>query len=176
MVNIGLRQLDEYDLIVCAACNRICRWHTIARLFAVVSLLGNGIFWYGLISLLPILYGRQGLAVAATMTGAGMAGILIYKILKSALARPRPFKVNTTIKLAAMPLDEYSFPSGHTLHAVCFTLIATSYFGELVWVLIPFTMLVAISRVVLGLHYPSDVLAGASLGIVIGISSLSIAM
>ena len=62
------------------------------------------------------------------------------------------------------PLDEYSFPSGHTLHAVSFTLIAVHYYPKLAWLLLPFAVLVALSRVVLGLHYPSDVLAGALLG------------
>jgi undecaprenyl-diphosphatase len=62
------------------------------------------------------------------------------------------------------PLDEYSFPSGHTMHAVAFTLLAVVAFPGLAWVLVPFTVLVALSRLVLALHYPSDVLAGAVLG------------
>ena len=62
------------------------------------------------------------------------------------------------------PLDEYSFPSGHTLHAVSFTIIAVYHYPALAWLLLPFAVLVALSRVVLGLHYPSDVLAGALLG------------
>jgi undecaprenyl-diphosphatase len=62
------------------------------------------------------------------------------------------------------PLDRCSFPSGHTLHAVCFTSLATAHFPELGWVLVPFALLVAASRVVLGLHYPTDVLAGAAIG------------
>ena len=57
-----------------------------------------------------------------------------------------------------------SFPSGHTLHAVSFTVLATSSFPELAWLLVPFATLVAASRVVLGLHYPTDVAAGAIIG------------
>jgi undecaprenyl-diphosphatase len=62
------------------------------------------------------------------------------------------------------PLDHYSFPSGHTLHAVSFTVVALHYYPQLAWVLVPFTLLVAGSRVFLGLHYPSDVAAAAAIG------------
>ena len=68
------------------------------------------------------------------------------------------------ISQAAAPLDRYSFPSGHTLHAVSFAWQACAHFPELSWVLLPLTALIAGSRVVLGLHYPTDVLAGAIIG------------
>ena len=47
--------------------------------------------------------------------------------------------------------------------------------GGLVWLLLPFTLLVAASRVILGLHYPSDVLAGALLGLGIAQAGLAVA-
>ncbi|HET7766673.1 MAG TPA: phosphatase PAP2 family protein, partial [Burkholderiales bacterium] len=65
------------------------------------------------------------------------------------------------------------FPSGHTLHAVAFSMVAISFYPALAWLLVPFTLLVASSRVVLGLHYPSDVLAGAALGAIIALASLA---
>lgn len=72
----------------------------------------------------------------------------------------------------AASLDEFSFPSGHTLHAVAFSVIAIAWFPALTLPLLLFAMLVAMSRVVLGLHYPSDVLAGIALGAVLGGASL----
>ena len=57
-----------------------------------------------------------------------------------------------------------AFPSGHTLHAVAFTLVALAHYPVLAWLLMPFTASVAVSRVVLGLHYPSDVLAATAIG------------
>jgi len=74
------------------------------------------------------------------------------------------------------PLDEFSFPSGHTLHAVSFTIVALTWFPALAPLLVPFTVLVAASRVVLGLHYPSDVLAATAIGGVLGGLSLWIGM
>ncbi|MEK7737966.1 MAG: phosphatase PAP2 family protein, partial [Pseudomonadota bacterium] len=58
----------------------------------------------------------------------------------------------------------FSFPSGHTLHAVSFTLVASAAYPVLAPSLWLYTALVALSRPVLGLHYPSDVLAGAAIG------------
>ena len=68
------------------------------------------------------------------------------------------------MRAGADPLDPFSFPSGHTLHAVAFSIVAIAFYPVLAWLLVPFTLLVAASRVVLGLHYPSDVAAGAALG------------
>src|ERR1700739_3344628 len=94
----------------------------------------------------------------------GTAGVLLYTLLKHLFVRERPFITHTAIDRAAVPLDRYSFPSGHTLHAVSFAWQASAHFPELAWVLLPLAGLIASSRMVLGLHYPSDVLAGAAIG------------
>jgi undecaprenyl-diphosphatase len=98
------------------------------------------------------------------MLVAGAIGAAIYKVLKNKLVRERPFIGLIGIECAMPPLDRYSFPSGHTLHAVLFSTIAVSHVPDLAIVLLPFTLLIAASRVVLGLHYPSDVIVGALLG------------
>lgn len=66
------------------------------------------------------------------------------------------------IRLGERPLDHFSFPSGHTLHAV----MTTTVLGYIqpVLLMLPFTILVAVSRMILGLHYPSDVAVGAMIG------------
>ncbi len=133
-------------------------------LFRLVSRLGNGVFWYALMFALSVTQGRAGMETALRMLAAGAIGLALYKLLKSTTSRPRPYKVLRGIQAGIDPLDAFSFPSGHTLHAVAFTVVAVSYLPALAPVLVPFTLLVAASRVVLGLHYPSDVLAGAAIG------------
>lgn len=162
-----LERAWQAEARVCIVSNRACQRPMVAGFFASISRLGNGVFWYVLIGLLPLLYGAPALSVSARMILAGVVGVAVYKGLKARTERSRPYSVLREIDLIERPLDAGSFPSGHTLHAVSFTLIATAAYPELAWLLAPFAALVALSRLVLGLHYPSDVLAGAAIGLAI---------
>jgi undecaprenyl-diphosphatase len=97
----------------------------------------------------------------------GLIGTAIYKILKNKINRPRPYKINQSIYLGGKILDQFSFPSGHTLHAVIFSLILIFYFPFFSEILLIFTLLIALSRVILGMHYPSDVFVGGLIGYII---------
>lgn len=154
--------LAEYRL--CRGCNRGAGLPWVRWSLQAASRLGDGILWYVLVGALPLVYGPPAVRPALVMAVTGLTGILIYKWLKARLLRERPFIRHPGITLAMPPLDRYSFPSGHTLHAVAFTWLAVQRFPELAWVLFPLTGLIAASRVVLGLHYPSDVLAGGTIG------------
>lgn len=169
-----LRRTQDYDLTLCLIFNRPCATKWIRSSFALVSRLGDGAFWYALMLVLPLAFGRQALWVSVHLFVVGLSGVAVYKLLKSRTARPRPYTVNAHIHLGTVPLDRYSFPSGHTLHAAAFTLITVSYFPNMAWLLVPFSILVALSRMVLGLHYPSDVLAGAGIGSLMAIFSVRI--
>ncbi len=142
--------------------------------FRIVSRLGDGVFWYALMLALLTTGGAAAFGPVGRMAGTGLVCTLIYKWLKSKTSRPRPFAVENAVRAGADPLDPFSFPSGHTLHAVAFSIVAIAFYPILAWLLVPFTLLVAASRVVLGLHYPSDVLAGAALGALIAQGALAL--
>jgi undecaprenyl-diphosphatase len=169
-----LARIDAAEYGVCRRLNSGVSYSSVRHLFRVVSRLGDGIAWYALILALPLLYGRVAVRPAVAMALTGILGLAIYKCLKRTFVRKRPFMTHPGIDCAAAPLDFYSFPSGHTLHAVSFTWQAVAHFGELAWVLVPFACLIAASRVVLGLHYPSDVLVGAVLGALLAAVGLSV--
>ena len=99
----------------------------------------------------------------------------MYRYLKRWTRRPRPFRLCDGVVAHVPPLDEFSFPSGHTLHAVSFSVVALAYFPVLAPLLFVLCALIAASRVVLGLHYPSDVLAAIVIGAGLGQFSLWLA-
>jgi undecaprenyl-diphosphatase len=138
------------------------------RVFGIVSRLGDGVAWYALILALPLVDGLRGLAAGVHLAVTALVALVMYTALKRLTRRPRPFRSGAAIVAYVPPMDEYSFPSGHTLHAVSLSLVACSHYPVLVLVLAPFALLVAASRVVLGLHYPSDVLAATVIGGALG--------
>lgn len=173
-LELSLTRLRLWDLALCVRLNHAVRIVPVRRLFRTVSRLGDGMLWYALMLALLAAGGAQALIPVGHMAATGFAGTLLYKWLKSKTSRPRPFAVESAIRAGADPLNAFSFPSGHTMHAVSFSVVAAAYYPVLVWLLGPFTILVALSRVVLGLHYPSDVLAGAALGALIAYASFCI--
>ena len=170
---LSFERILRWDLQVCLRFNRVCRHVTWRLLFRCVSVLGDGMAWYALMVFLLLRDRDAAVLPVLHMVGVGLVSTVVYKWLKKRTLRPRPYQTHAGIEHFAAPLDSLSFPSGHTLHAVAFTLVVLVYYPALAWLLVPFALLIAVSRVVLGLHYPSDVLVGAVLGA--AISALSFA-
>jgi undecaprenyl-diphosphatase len=163
-----LSRFDAAEYRLCRRLNRGIEHAPVRVFFMTASRLGDGVIWYALMLALPLIFGAQGLRVALVMLASGAVGLAVYKLLKRTFVRERPFIRYAGISLAGAPLDRYSFPSGHTLHAVAFTWQAVAAFPETSFVLIPLAAAIAASRIVLGLHYPTDVLVGALLGATFG--------
>ena len=157
---------------LCLALNRWAARRALMRLLRTVSRLGDGVFWYVLIGLLALLGGARGAHAALHMSLLGLVSATLYRVLKRWTRRPRPFRAHADITAYVAPLDEFSFPSGHTLHAIGFTLVAIAWFPWLAALLVPFALLVALSRVALGVHYPSDVLAATLIGVLLAGASM----
>lgn len=157
-------RLRHLEIELCLRCTRVQRRSALTALLRAASRLGDGPAWLALALLLPLFAGAEALSAVARLAAVGIAATLVSTLLKRLFSRPRPYLAHGEIVLGAQPLDRFSFPSGHTLHAVALGAVAVAHYPILAWVLAPFTLLVAWSRVALGLHYPSDVLAGAAVG------------
>lgn len=173
-MHLVIDRFNKLDSRLCVRANRTSRFMGVRLFFRLVSRLGDGVFWYTVMLGIVLSHGADGILPALHMALAGLTGTCVYKWLKGKTLRPRPYEVHQDIWLTGKPLDRFSFPSGHTLHAVAFCTVGLFYYPALMPLLLPFTMMVALSRVVLGLHYPSDVLAGAAIGATIAMISIAI--
>jgi undecaprenyl-diphosphatase len=171
-VAMGFARFDAAELKLCRYLNRSSRSSGVRQLFRAVSWLGDGWVWYAVMLALPIIHGVEGLQAGLHLAATGAVGVLLYKLIKNRAVRERPYITHSAIECALAPLDRYSFPSGHTLHAVCFTVVLTSYLPEWTGAVVALASLIALSRVILGLHYPTDVAAGAALGGSLGFGSV----
>ena len=137
----------------------------------VISLLGNGgAVWIGLAVLL--LFFRKTRRAGAAMLLAIAVGYVIGNVLiKEAVMRPRPFVTHSDLAALLDPGDQWSFPSGHSLSSFA---AATALFffhkktGLLAYLL---AAAIAFSRLYVCVHYPTDVLTGAVLGILCGLAA-----
>ena len=136
----------------------------VVRLLAAVSRIGDGWIWFAIVVFLPIVDGPVGTSASVRLVGVGIVNLILYKIIKRWIARPRPYRTCPGICARTRSLDEFSFPSGHALHSMAFSVILPMYYPLSALIVWPLTILIALSRIVLGLHYPSDVIVGALIG------------
>lgn len=89
-------------------------------------------------------------------------------LLKHLFERPRPCKVLENVHLLVGCTDSYSFPSSHAVNNFAAAMFFTFFYRHLKWILFSVASLMALSRIFVGVHYPSDVVGGALIGLVIG--------
>ena len=136
----------------------------------ISSLARHGEFWI-LIALILVCFKKT--RKAGVAMGIAMAcGYLIGNMgMKNLFARTRPYDVVVEVELLVAKLHDFSFPSGHTL--VSFEAATALWFYHRKWGIAAFVLatLIALSRLYLFVHYPTDVLVGAVLGIGIGLAA-----
>ncbi len=88
----------------------------------------------------------------------------IGKILKVSVTRLRPFIKIPNLNIKKIDIDKYSFPSGHTTAAFSLAVIIALYFPMFGFITLPLASCVGISRIYIGVHYPTDVIMGIFIG------------
>lgn len=142
------------------------RMEELTFFFKNFTILGNnGMIWiiFGGTGLLFVTIRRGGVC---TLLSIGLCFIVVNLTLKNLIARPRPYEAMEAIRILIPPEKDTSFPSGHTATAfagaVAIALEMDTAFGL---VCVAIAILMGISRLYVGVHYPTDVLAGAAIGI-----------
>lgn len=150
---------------------RAPRWIRIWMIWA--TRLGDGWIWYGLGFMLLAFGGAQRYAAVCAAGASAIAGIFVFKTLKRLSQRPRPCQIEPHCWSQVLPPDQFSFPSGHTMTAFSIALVVSYYYPSLEAPLFFMAASIAVSRIVLGMHFLSDVLAGVVLGLALGCGSIT---
>ncbi len=98
----------------------------------------------------------------------------IYVILKKLFKRQRPCDLFKDFRAHVKPSDKFSLPSGHTAAAFLMAALIAHFYPSLTLLAFAWASIIGLSRVLLGVHYPSDILAGATLGLTISFLSMNI--
>jgi undecaprenyl-diphosphatase len=135
--------------------------------------MGDGWLWYGLGAILLVFGGAERFAAVSAAGAAGLTGVGIFKLIKLLSQRPRPCQFEPHCWSKVLPPDMFSFPSGHTMTAFSISLVVSYFYPSLEAPLFFLALSIAVSRIVLGMHFLSDVLAGAVLGVALGCASIT---
>jgi undecaprenyl-diphosphatase len=131
---------------------------------------GDGWLWYATGAFVTLFGGRERFwAVLAAVISVGL-GILLFRRLKRMIGRKRPCALAPHCWATLLPPDQFSFPSGHTITAFAVTLALSQFYPIMLPGLLFCAASVAASRILLGMHFLTDVLAGAAIGSGIGLS------
>ncbi len=148
------------------------RWF---RIWMIMSTrLGDGYLWYGLAIMLLAFGGPQRLSAVGAAGSAALLGVLIFKALKRLSHRKRPCQFEPHCWSKVLPPDKFSFPSGHTMTAFSIALVLSYFYPTLEGTLFFLALSIGFSRIVLGMHFLSDVLAGMILGVALGCGSITV--
>lgn len=129
---------------------------------------GDGWLWYALGVFLLIFGGPERFVAVGSAMLAVAIGTVIFKFMKRMSRRKRPNQLEPHCWSRVLPPDQFSFPSGHTITAFAIAMTVGSFYPQLQQGLIVCAVSIAISRILLGMHFLSDVVVGGIIGTLLG--------
>ena len=129
---------------------------------------GDGWLWYAMAAVILLFGGPQRFAAIGASALAASTGMVFFLAVKKKARRRRPCQFEPHCWYKLLPPDQFSFPSGHTITAFAVTVPLAMFYPDLLIGLLVCAASVAISRIILGMHFLSDVLAGTAIGSALG--------
>lgn len=164
--------VKKFDLIAFRWCMGRKHSSGIAAISRWISRLGDG-YCYLILALLLIAFEvshSHDLLMAALI--AFSAELPLYLLFKNTIRRNRPADAITGFNAFLVPSDKFSFPSGHTAAAFLMATLIAHFYPEYTLPGYTIAALIGSSRVLLGVHFPTDIIAGIVLGV--GCASLAL--
>ena len=163
-----LEAITAWDLNILCAIQETLRAGWLDLIMPAITRFGDGgIFWIAAAACL--LASRPNRRTGWAMVAALVLGLVICNLgIKPAVARIRPYDLAGIGPFLVKAPGDYSFPSGHTLHSFSCAMVLWQYYRGWGWGAFVLAALIGFSRLYLFVHYPTDVLAGAVLGLAIG--------
>jgi len=156
---------------------RLNRWAAprwIRQWMIIATRAGDGWLWMAIAAVVFLFGGDTRYAALETAFASLVVGQAAFLVLKQIIGRERPCATEQHCWAKLLPPDRFSFPSGHTITAFSLALPIGLYYPTLLAGLIFCALSIAASRILLGLHYLSDVLAGILIGCAVGVAAWSL--
>jgi undecaprenyl-diphosphatase len=135
---------------------------------------GDGWLWYAMGLIIAIFGGVHRLEAIGSAAVASGTGIGLFIKLKRVFNRRRPSAIEPHCWATLLPPDQFSFPSGHTITAFAVAIPMLHFYPTLSAGLLFCAGSIALSRIMLGLHFLSDVVVGCAIGVGLGYAAVAV--
>jgi undecaprenyl-diphosphatase len=166
--------LEQRDLRLM---RRVHRWRApkfIRLWMLMMTRLGDGPLWYGLALVILACGGPHRFRAVTAGAISGLVSVALFRQIKLISRRKRPCQIEPHCWSMISPPDQFSFPSGHTMTAFAMAVSVGYFYPECQLCLLFLAVAIAASRIILGMHFLTDVLVGMMLGVGIGLASVHI--